>query len=231
MKITYIITTCCGDDEAASQRTPSREATMRTRERLLADEILPAALAQPIDEIIVGGRPTDALAEEFEPEGVRFEWIEPVVRWRTEAGHIRRVCAELTDADLFIFSADDHRLASDFADRLRENASHPLRGDGGASWDAWAPARYHALTNERLNNGEVDFGEIDGRPHSHIGYHGFHVNVMRRWLVESVPWDIFPPTLDFQDVPMTDAWRRVGAFLKWGEPLRIYDIEAAEEER
>lgn len=210
MRISYIITTCCGDPEAASQRTPSRRATMGDREALLRDEILPYALAQRIDEIIVAGRFTDSLRSEFEPSGVTFFHVDPVVRWRTEAGNIRQRATEIASGDILIYTPDDHHLALDFAKQVREAADEP--------WDIWCPNRVHALTGQRLNTGESE------------GYMSWHGNVVRSRVPDAVPWDFLNPRYDFQDIPFTALWKTAGFRLRWGPPLRIYDVEAEHDE-
>lgn len=196
---------------------------MADREQLLCDEILPIALAQPIDEIIVAGRYTAALEAEF--PNVKFLHVEPVVRWRTEAGHIRQVATEATNVgpgDILIYTPDDHALSLNFAANLRKLQLE--------EWDVWCPERRHALTPKRLNNGHLTFASIDGRPNPTEAYMSWHCNVLRRWVAEEVSWFHLPPDQDFQDIPTTRAWRSTEAILRWGPPLIVYDVEATESE-
>lgn len=220
--ISLIITTCCGDPEVADQHTPSRTGTMKSRERLLLDTILPAVtFRQSPDEIIVAGRPAKSLRRAF-PK-VKFLEVTPKAKWRTEAGHIRRIATEEAKGDILVYLADDHSLSLDFIDILR------ALDDG--EWDVWCPERRHWLTSAPLNNGSLEFAALDGRPNPREPYMGWHCNVLRSWVPEVVRWDFLPETQDNQDLPMTQAWRDAGAMLRWGMPLLCFDVEAEAWER
>jgi len=228
--ISYIITTACGDSLVAYQSTPSRLGTIGDRDRLLINYVLPNVLRrQSATEVIVAGRCADSVKKAF-PGGeyenpdsrLRYLEVDPVIRWRTESGHIRRVATEEAVGDILVYSCDDHMLSIDFFDRLRAEIDE--------EWDVWCPARRHYLTGVPLNDGSLDFALADGRPSPYEAYIPWHANVLRRWVAEKVPWDILDPNEDFQDLPMTKAWKEAGARFRWGEPLCVFDVEASLDE-
>lgn len=218
MRISYIINTACTDPHVNAGRNRWRQAGYSERYRLLKEKVLPAALSQDFDEIIVCGN--------FETgTGYQYVPMEPRYRDRRDALWQRELGARYATGDVLVFGHDDHAVASGFKSNLlnwiigfdtevTDLDNKPVYER--KSWDLLIPKRQHALTGAELNNGKAD------------GYMGGHVLVMKRWLWAQVPWT----TLDTEwwDTSMTRMWQEAGGKLVWADDLVHLDVEATENE-
>lgn len=207
MKLSYIVTTACGDPAVAGQ-TGGQGITglhMNERERLLREEILPAA--KGFDEVIVVGRFPEGMAADF--PHVTFISIPALRRDRIEAFRQREVGSRWSTGDILVLSADDHKLGKGFAKKLREIAEE--------DWGILTPRRVHAKTNETLNNGVAD------------RYSPWHCHVYRRFVWAQVPWTAFD-TL-WVDIVLPDLYEQLDIKMVWDDRLTCYDVEMAEGER
>lgn len=205
-KYAWICTTCIGDPAAWNQLGGAGTTSMAMRERkeLLEQKIIPAALEQGFDDLIVGGRTGQETCDMF-PD-VTFVEIKPHYLDRREAFHIRDVCTEFyTDADVIVYQADDHMLGPDFLKKLKATRK---------AWAVLTPRRLHGVTGEDLNNGGAD------------GYSGYHCHAFRRWVWEKVPF--MSVDLHAADVSMSRMWREVGAVMLWPDEPTVTDLEIPE---
>lgn len=159
MHISYVINSAAGDPWAAAGRNEYRSTGYRRRYELLKEEVLPAALKEGFDEIIVAGVFERGNSYHYVP-------VPPRCRDRRDALWQREVGARHSTGDVIVFGHDDHKVGAGFHSKLLEQAN----------WDLLIPQRLHGITGEVLNNGRQD------------GYMGGHVLVMRRWLWAAVPW-------------------------------------------
>lgn len=215
MKLSCIITTCCGDPAAWNQHTPSRRAPHKERARLLAEEILPTVVG--FDEVIVAGR-CDPAVLVAHPH-VIYIHVPPEKRDRSEALRIRETATRYASGDIFVYLADDHCLAGNFAARIRQIAAD--------EWDLITPQRIHDKTGKNLNNARPTKEGADWRLDWQEGYSPLHCQVMRRSLWAAVPWTRVDT--EWCDVPLTGYWKQHG-ILAWRDDLACYDVEASEDE-
>ena len=205
MKTSYIINTACLDP-LADGGNPHRSAKYRERHTLLTQRVLPAALEQGFDEIIVAGS--------FESgAGYRYIRVDPRCRDRRDALYQREAGARHATGDILVFGHDDHRLADNFCATL-----HTCGVDG---WDLLVPKRIHGITGATLNNG---FEDAPGGQ----SYMGGHVLVMKRWLWAEVPWTACDT--EFWDTSMTRLWQEAGAKIVFSTDLIHMDVEAGPNE-
>jgi hypothetical protein len=211
MKISYIITTACGDPYVSEQHGGGGlyKMTMSQRAELLDKEILPWANTQNVVddiEIIIVGRYPEQLAKKW--DGFQWLYVPPERRDRIEAFRQREIAARWSTGDILIVSADDHRLDEYFVEKLRE-----IEND---DWDLITPKRLHAKTNELLNNGRDE------------GYSPWHTQVLRRSLWAQVPFTLYD-TL-WVDIVIGTTYESIGAKMIWSDDLVVYDCEAEEDE-
>jgi len=182
--------------------------TMSERARLLDEEILPAAIAQDIDEIILVGRYPEALESKWK-DRITMLTLPPMRLDRIEAFREREVGARWSTGDILIVSADDHKLTPDFISTLRSIADE--------DWDLITPRRVHGqnLTTE-LNNGRADC------------YSPWHVQVYRRPLWVQVPFTTYD-TL-WVDIVLPKLYDKLGAKMVWHDELTVIDVEAGPDE-
>lgn len=201
MRISYVINTAALDPWVHGQN-PHRSAAYRQRAALLRDKVLPAALNQGFDEIIVAGV--------YEPgDGYRFLPVAPRYRDRRDALVQREAGARHSTGDIIVFGHDDHALEAEFLSELRLRLDRPQDFE---PWDLLIPRRLHGITGAELNNGKQD------------GYMGGHVLVMKRWLWAEVPWTKLDTV--YWDTSMTREWKAAGAKLVYADDLTHIDIEA-----
>lgn len=201
MRISYIINSAASDPWIQDGRNPWRQAGYGSRYRLLKEKVLPAAMQQGFDEIIVAGC--------FEEgEGYRYVPVAPRFRDRRDALWQREIGARYATGNVLIFGHDDHALHGDWWDFLK-----------WPEWDSWdllIPKRIHGITGTELTNGKDK------------GYMGGHVLVMKRWLWAEVPWTACDTI--FWDVSMTRLWKEAGGKLVYADDLVHADVEATENE-
>lgn len=208
MKLSYILTTCCGDPLVSEDFGGGGlyKMTMSQRAELLDQEILPAAIPQEIDEIIVVGRFPDVLRDKW--DSVMWLTLPPERRDRIEAFRQREVAARWSTGDIFIMSADDHKLADDFVKVLRTKLDN--------DWSLITPRRLHGQNLTVLNNGQAD------------GYSPWHAQVLRRELWAQLPFTAHD-TL-WVDTILTTVYEKLNAKMVWDDDLVVYDCEAADDE-
>jgi len=195
-----IINTSATDPYASAFKNPWRSKSYASRYEILKEKVLPAALAEGFDEVIVVGN--------FEPgEGYQYLPMEPVVRARMNALHQRELGARHATGDILVFGHDDHAVGEGFGDKLR---GYQL------PWDLLVPKRVHGVTGEELDNGSLRL------------YMGGHVLAMKRWLWARVPWTAV--ATDYWDTSMTREWQAAGANLVWDTDLTHIDVEATADE-
>lgn len=202
-RIAYVINSAAGDPRASFGGNPHRRAKYLDRKRILAEEVLPRALEEGLDEIIVAG-------SWVEGAGYRYVPVAPRRRDRSDGLLQREIGARYATSEILVFGHDDHALGADFGARLRELADDP-------TWSLLVPQRRHALDGTALENGRK------------AGYMGGHVLVMRRWLWAQVPWTSVDT--EYWDVPMSARWRAKGAEIRFEDSLVHLDMEAASGER
>lgn len=203
MRISYIINTASLDPWASASSNEHRSAGYRERYRLLKEQVLPAALEQGFDEIIVAGS--------FE-EGPGYHYIPvaPRCRDRRDALWQREIGARHSTGDVLVFGHDDHKVGEDFAHYIHiEPPAEP--------WDLLIPRRVHGITGEDMNNGRLG------------DYCGGHVMVLKRWLWAQVPWTSIDG--EYWDKSLTRMWREAGAKIVFADDLTHIDIEASASER
>lgn len=208
MKISYIINTAACDPWVHGSN-PHRSAGYRSRLDLMRNRILPIALEQGFDEIIVAGAYEDG-------PGYRYLPVAPHYRDRRDALVQRERGARLATGDVLVFGHDDHCLGADFSCWLREYC-----GAGAAPWDLLVPQRRHGITGAILNNGFED-GPLKS------SYMGGHVLVMKRWLWAQVPWTSVDS--EYWDTSLTRLWKEAGAKIVFADDLIHLDVEAAADE-
>lgn len=205
MRISYIINTAASDPRVNTVGNPYRSAGYQRRYDLLKEKVLPAALTQGFDEILVSGC--------FEEgNGYTYVTVPPRYRDRRDALWQREIGARYATGDILVFGHDDHMLAPDFYDSLLNWCLHAKL----PPWDLLIPRRIHGITGAELNNGKDE------------DYMGAHVLVMKRWLWAEVPWTLLNTI--FWDTSMTREWRAAGGKLVWADDLIHIDVEATEEE-
>lgn len=224
MRISYIINTAASDPWVHGGN-PHRQAAYRSRQALLRDKVLPAALEQGFDEIIVAG---------VYESGSNYRYLPVVPRYRDRRDALvqREQGARHATGDILVFGHDDHMLGEGFCQTLRTNYSIGL--DTGVTdldnmpvykappaWDLLIPRRLHAITGATLNNGFED------SPNK-ASYMGGHVLVMKRWLWAEVPWTACDT--EYWDTSMTRLWTEAGGKLVFADDLIHLDVEAAENE-
>ena len=205
MKISYIINTACGDPRSNRPANPWRQAGYAERRKLLTERVLPAALDQGFDEIIIAGTFEDGAGYTYVPVAPRY-------RDRRDALWQREIGARHATGDVLVFGHDDHAIGEGFVKHLHDDLCSPLAYE----WDLLIPRRLHAITGAELNNGRS------------ADYMGGHVLVMKRWLWAQVPWTSV--ATEFWDLSLTRLWREAGAKLVYADDLIHYDVEAAENE-
>lgn len=201
MIISYIINSAALDPWVAGSN-PHRSAAYRQRADLLRHRVLPAAIKQGFDEIIVAGC--------FEEgEGYTYLPVAPRYRDRRDALLQREAGARLATGDILVFGHDDHAIGNGFSSRLVEKADDP-------AWDLIIPRRIHGITGVEMNNGKAE------------NYCGGHVLVLRRWLWAAVPWTKL--NTEYWDTSQTREWRAVGGKIVWDDDLVHIDVEAGQNE-
>lgn len=212
-KISYVINTASGDPHADGGN-PYRSAQYKERYRLLKEKVLPAALEQGFDEIIVAGC--------FEPgNGYLYKPVPPRCRDRRDALWQREIGARHATGDVLVFGHDDHALGEDFGRLLQLWIGH---GDGECPCDPWdllIPRRIHGITGAVMNNGFEDGPQG-------ASYVGSHVIVMKRWLWAEVSWTACDT--EWWDTSLTRMWKEAGGKLVNANDLTHLDVEAAEHE-
>ena len=207
MKISYIINTAASDPWVHDRRNMHRSAGYASRHDLLTQRVLPAAVKQGFDEIIVAGC--------FEKgDGYQYVPVPPRYRDRRDALVQREMGAKYATGDILVFGHDDHALATDFHHTLK------WRLEDAASWDLLIPRRIHGVTGTTLNNG------LEQPPR--VSYMGGHVLVMKRWLWARVPWTSIDS--EWWDASLTRIWKEAGGKLVWADDLVHVDVEAAANE-
>jgi hypothetical protein len=210
VKISAIYTTACGDPSAQHQQGGGGiySKTIGSRLELLREHILPAALSQGIDEIIVCGRFPQGLVDKF-GDDVIFITLPPLRLDRIEAFRQRECAARFSTGDILIASADDHMLGDGFVEIL-----HGLVEE---DWDILTPKREHGITGEELNNGRED------------GYSPWHCQVIKRHA-----WAMCPFTrVDtlWSDIVLPEHYEEMNLRMTWDDRLVAIDVEAAEDEK
>lgn len=204
MQISYIINTACMDPWANERGNLHRSAGYSQRYSILKEKVLPAALSQGFDEVIVAGV--------FEPgTGYQYVPVQPHHRDRRDALRQRELGARYATGDILVFGHDDHALDINF-----RNILWACYDDPKYPWDLLIPQRQHAITGAVMNNGEA------------AGYMGGHVLVMKRWLWAEVPWTACDT--EYWDTTMTRLWREVGGKLVYADDLIHFDVEASPDE-
>lgn len=212
MKISLIINSCSGDPAAGQPIYGWR--SYRQRMELLHDEILPAAMREGWDEILVAG-------QFVEGKGYRYLPMPPVFRDRRDALWQREHGARFATGDLLAFSHDDH--AFEIGTRLAL-LDFTLGVDSGVTdldgkpvykkpvdWDLLVPKRVDRH-GTLLNNGRDD------------NYMGGHALVMKRALWAKVPWTTCDT--EWWDTSMTRVWREEGAKIVWTDEIIHVDMDS-----
>jgi hypothetical protein len=214
MKISMVITTCSGDPDAFQQQGGGGiySATMYDRQRMLREELLPAAIAEGMDEIWVVGRYPKEIESEFEDD-VNFVFLPPMRLNRIEAFRERECGARFSTGDLLVMSSDDHKVGPGFGTTLREIYDED-------TWDIIQPKRIHGITGEELP---------DGRGEQFPDYSPWHLQCYRRWVWAMNPFTAID-TL-WCDIDYPPIYEQIGAKLTWDERLVCIDVEAKEGER
>ncbi len=169
---------------------------------LLGNVILPMLRTTPeVGETIVVG--------EYEAgDGYRYIECKSAAFNATDALAQRQTGFEASKGDVLIFQHDDHIM--DLASL--EALDRQYIQDG--SWDVLVPRRKARSGNAviELNNGAAD------------GYVMGHVCVMRRSMVEKVPWGSVARVHTW-DVDHTVRLQAAGARIRWVEDLVVWDLE------
>ncbi len=194
MRLSLIINTCAGDPLAGQPVHGNR--SYRQRYALLQTEILPIALSQGWDEVIVAGQ--------FE-EGLGYSYAEqqPIFRDRRDALWQRELGARMSTGHILAFSHDDHVFGDGIVKRLHELCTHD-------DWDLLVPRR-EDRNGVLLNNGKAS------------DYMGGHSLVMRRWLWAQVPWTSVDT--EWWDTTMTRIWREEGGRIVWDDSISHIDMD------
>lgn len=209
MRISYIINSAASDPWVHGQN-PHRIAGYKQRAALLRDRVLPAAIKQGFDEIIVAGC--------FEAgDGYRYLPVPPRYRDRRDALVQREAGARHSTGDILVFGHDDHALEDSFGNRLRMWIALVLN----PPWDLLIPKRIHGITGAELNNGF-------NKKHPERSYMGGHCLVMKRWLWAAVPWTLLDT--EFWDTSLTREWKAAGGKLVYADDLIHVDVEATADE-
>jgi len=213
MRVSYIINTCALDPHTNTFRNPYRTAGYVERAALLRNRILPAAMEQYFDEIIVAGVFEHGTGYQYVPVAPRY-------RDRRDALVQREMGARHATGDVLVFGHDDHALVANFHRQLedynkRRQTSHARH----LAWDLLIPKRIHGITGATLNNGQYS------KPEPMMGG---HVLVMKRWLWAECPWTSVDT--EWWDTSMTRLWKAAGGKLVYADDLQHIDVEAKENE-
>lgn len=201
-RVSYIINTASLNPIAGGQNNPYRANTYGDRADLLHNRIIPFGTAA-FDEVIVAGvyKPPEDGDWDY-----RYVFVSPFYEDRRDALLQREQGCRLSTGDLLVIGHDDH---------IPEFTANELDPDG--DWDILVPKRKHAITGQRLDNGEAR------------NYMGGHILIMRREVWVSVPWVRVLP-LRCWDMPMTRIWREAGFNIEFTDELTCLDLEAKENE-
>ena len=210
MKISCIISTAAGDPNAWTQHGGGGiySATMYDRQRMLREEILPAAIEEGFEEIFLVGRFPREFEEEFK-DTVTTIFLPPERLNRIEAFRERECGARFATGDVFVMSSDDHKVGKGFGATLKEIEDE--------DWDVIQPKRIHGIEGVELADGKEE------------GYSPWHLQVYRRWVWSMVPFSKLD-TL-WCDILFPRIYERIGAKLVWDDRLVCIDVEAKEGER
>ena len=204
MRISLCINTAASDPLVNTNSNWYRKAGYGARYGILKEKMLPVALQQGFDEVIVAG-----VFEEG--DGYQYVPVPPRYRDRRDALWQREMGARYATGDILVFSHDDHSLEDNFRYNLAA-----VWGRTTHTWDLIIPRRIHGITGAELNNGKE------------TGYMGGHALVMKRWLWAQVSWTSVDS--EWWDTSMTRLWKEAGGKLVWAEDLVHIDVEATEEE-
>lgn len=205
MRTSYIINSAALDPWVHGSN-PHRQAGYRSRAQLLEEKVLPTALEQGFDEVIVAG-------VYKEGKGYRYVPVTPRHRDRRDALWQREIGARHSTGDVLVFGHDDHMLGKDFLMRLEDH-----RFD---EWDLLVPQRRHGITGAVLNNGFEDGPQK-------ASYCGGHVMVLKRWLWAEVPWTAC--NTEYWDTSQSRLWKEAGAKIVFADDLIHLDVEASADE-
>jgi hypothetical protein len=197
--ISVVVNTCALG--ARSQRLLSSTGIeYGKRAALLKECILPNLTARTIDQIVVSG--------EYEA-GDGYEYVHSASEAfdATDALKQRSDGFAASTGDLILFQHDDHLAATGFFHALGRYAADD-------SWDVLVPARQVSDRGAvlTLNNGKPD------------GYVMGHACVMRRTMVEKVPWADVEKVFSW-DVSHTKLLLSRGARIRWVGDLVMWDLE------
>jgi len=208
MKTSLIINTAALDPWVHGAN-PHRSSDYRRRYSLLKERVLPAAISQDFDEIIVAGVYEDG-------PGYRYLPVAPRFRDRRDALVQREQGARHSSGEVLVFSHDDHALAADFNQVLKSYTGE--WGEYAKGWDLLMPQRIHGITGAVMNNG------FEAGPNK-TSYMGSHALVMKRWLWASVPWTSVDT--EYWDTTLTRMWEQAGGKLVFANDLQHVDVEVA----
>lgn len=154
----------------------------RKRETLLDQLILPSALAQYFDELVVVG-------DYHSGDGWRHLPFPPLTGSTIDAQFKRDVGTLATKSDWLVYLCDDHRLHPDFSKDLAAFMQEATPGPK----DIIVPARFCVRNEEKIGL-NMGYPGYMGR-----AYVGGHAGVFHRDLIREVPWSIAPwnPNWDF----------------------------------
>jgi hypothetical protein len=205
LSVSLIITTATGDPLVAEQRGGAGAGQVHAaRVDFLNDRILPAAVG--FDEVIVAGRPSDALRDDLD---VRYLWVSPVARNRSEALNIREQATRRSTGDILVYCADDHVLSEYFVGNMPT-----------WDWDILTPVRINGADDNEMNSGDPT-----SKWQNYGGYSPAHCQVLKRHVWAKVAWTTIK-NLEAWDIPISTKWREAGFTLKWTDLIHVIDLEA-----
>jgi hypothetical protein len=148
--------------------------TKQGRWELVRDHILPNALSQGFDEVLVVGH----VGEENPVAGeARFLNVPPVTDTTLDGLIKRDTAAAATKSDVLVYLCDDHRLHHRFGFALHEYLKQ-------AEWDVLVPRRYTMRDGVTI---PLPMGVEEG-------YCAGHAMVVKRRVIQRVPWMTSPHT-------------------------------------
>jgi hypothetical protein len=209
LSVSLIITTATGDPLVAEQHGGAGAGQVHAaRVAFLNDRILPVALG--FDEVIVAGRPHESLRDDLD---VRYLWVPPIARNRSEALHIREIATRYSVGDIIVYCSDDHALSGDFVELIPT-----------WEWDILTPMRINDADGREMNSGNPE-----SKWFNYGGYSPAHCNILKRYVWATVPWTMVR-AVEAWDIPMSTKWKEAGFVLKWTDEICAIDLEAREGE-
>ena len=173
------------------------------RNALVASHILPSLVAQGFDEVFLVGQ------YEGDLQGATLLSVAPFLHNTQDALIKRDVAALAAHSDVLFYLADDHRpYKSTFGATLRSfYDTH--------NWDVLVPQR---LTVRYENVIPLNTGFLEG----YVAGHGM---LVRKSLIQQVPWTTTTPRNPWWDVEHSKALRAQGAQFVLAPTLHIEDVE------